>query len=692
MMTKLRVAVYARKSNPDEQARGTETSVNRQLDDGRRFMARHSDWTVAGEFTDEAKSGVLGEDKRPGLKAMMDRVRARSVDAVTMAANDRLARNQFEAMALLYEFHKAGVRLIYFTDGREADLKSEAGIFTEAAHSFGGAHKRVADGSHMVSALMQKARNGYVHGGVIFGYTNVRVDGHVERKIDPDAAKVVVRIFRQFIAGRTLKRIVTDLNRDKVPTPSLAGGWKDPGQQLDRTVPRGLVWSKGTVRAVLRRPLYRGIVTSRWQKAGETFEHAVPALRIIDDGTWKEANRMLAEATRVYLRRTDGKLWGKPAAGVDSPYVLTGLLRCGVCGSVMGAESRPSGDDGKRLRVYWCRSNRHGRRMRGGDACRNNVVLPMRRFDDAILACIEPYLTPDVIADAVQAAVKRAGSRAAVDAERQRIARELKTVDAELGRLVAFIKRGTASETIQAEVAATEAKRGDLRTALARLAQADAFRATAADLEAKLAAILKDWVAISTKPVPQQRQLLKKLVPDRIVVVPHVTASRRWVDFHGDLVLAPIISGIAPAVGDTMPDDPMDRRWWPQRDAPIVGMFQPGEEPRIGAGRAERVASLPILIEGFTHQPSIQQHPQHPPRLRHMAPKQCLCVRHSRRQVLCQPSGIQRGHGGLLLERLQLPEDGLLPLAFLLQGLEQDVRRPALFDRLQQMPDPGFDQ
>jgi len=55
-----------RNSNPDEQARGTETSVKRRLDDGRRFIARHPDWTVAGEDIDEAKSAVLGEDKRPG--------------------------------------------------------------------------------------------------------------------------------------------------------------------------------------------------------------------------------------------------------------------------------------------------------------------------------------------------------------------------------------------------------------------------------------------------------------------------------------------------------------------------------------------------------------------------------------------------------------------------------------------------
>lgn len=105
------------------------------------------------------------------------------------------------------------------------------------------------------------------------------------------------------------------------------------------------------------------------------------------------------------------------------------------------------------------------------------------------------------------------------------------------------------------------------QTALARLAQADVFRATAAELEAKLATVLADWANITKKPVAQQRQLLRKLVPDRITVTPHVTAKRKWIDWAGDLAVAPIISGIAPAVGDVMPDDPMDRRWWPQRDS-----------------------------------------------------------------------------------------------------------------------------
>jgi hypothetical protein len=103
--------------------------------------------------------------------------------------------------------------------------------------------------------------------------------------------------------------------------------------------------------------------------------------------------------------------------------------------------------------------------------------------------------------------------------------------------------------------------------ALDRLAQADAFRASAADLARKLGTILGDWTDITRKPVAQQRQLLRKLVPDRLTVTPHVDAKCKWIDWAGDLAVAPIISGIAPAVGNVMPEQPMDRRWWPQRDS-----------------------------------------------------------------------------------------------------------------------------
>ena len=549
----LRAGIYCRKSTAQEDAR----SVTRQREQALGY-AREKDWTVDPRhiYTDDGRSGALDETRRPGLAACLTAMESkpRPFDVLIMATADRLARDQFIATGLLARIAKSKVRLFYYIEREEVELASAIGKFQAILGMFGGEITREKQRGHMVDALRAKAAAGHVHSGVVFGYVNQRLAGHVERTIDPPAAKVVKRIFAEYIGGRTVKSITAGLNRDKALTPAYAGGWKAPKPGLDRSITYGLSWNKQTVRGLLRRPIYKGLVVSRWQ-AGETFEHRKPELQIIDPATWQQANAMLDRAKQLYLRHTDGKLWGRPTAGTESKYLLTGMLECGVCGSVLGVESRPVGIAGKkkrkRLAVYWCRSNRHGRRTNGA-VCPNNVLVPMKLLDTAVLGTIAPYLSPDVIGDAIAEAMKRLGSRAAVATEITRLDQELKAVDTAITHLVGFIKRGQASEAVQQELAATEATRKDLRDARDRLAAAETFRRASGDVEARLTAILKDWQDIRRKPVPQQRQLLRKLVVDRIAVTPHVRGERKWVDWHGSMELAPIVSGITPALGDVL--------------------------------------------------------------------------------------------------------------------------------------------
>jgi hypothetical protein len=143
---------------------------------------------------------------------------------------------------------------------------------------------------------------------------------------------------------------------------------------------------------------------------------------------------------------------------------------------------------------------------------------------------------PDVLGSAAAATMgsKRAGSRSTLASDRVRLQGELKTVQTEIPNLVAFVKQGKGSEAVQTELATAEVTRETLRTALERLVATEAFHASStAHVEQTLTAILRDWQDIRTKPVAQQRQLLKKLVPDRIAVTPHVRGDRKWVDWHG---------------------------------------------------------------------------------------------------------------------------------------------------------------
>ena len=50
---------------------------------------------------------------------------------------------------------------------------------------------------------------------------------------------------------------------------------------------------------------------------------------------WDNAVAESFFATLKYLRATGGQLYGKPAAGVEGKHILSGLLRCEVCGGNM---------------------------------------------------------------------------------------------------------------------------------------------------------------------------------------------------------------------------------------------------------------------------------------------------------------------------------------------------------------------
>ena len=161
-----------------------------------------------------------------------------------------------------------------------------------------------------------------------------------------------------------------------------------------------------TVRAVLYRDLYRGLRTlGKAQKRDylgqgtiserpetEWLRTSAEHLRIVSDELWASAHERLGTSRLNYLRATDGRLWGKPANGVESKYLLTGMAVC-ECGGGMLVYSRGHGSGKKRQRVFYyaCPRARVG-------VCRNDLEVSMATADGAALAILrEDVLSADVI-------------------------------------------------------------------------------------------------------------------------------------------------------------------------------------------------------------------------------------------------------------------------------------------------------
>jgi site-specific DNA recombinase len=113
-------------------------------------------------------------------------------------------------------------------------------------------------------------------------------------------------------------------------------------------------------------------------------------LRIVTDTLWDTAHASIA--TR---RKGVG---GRPTRGTDSKYLLTGFVRCGVCGGAMvqGWQGFPG------YPVYRCWYNQ----SRGRTVCTNTLTAPMLLADQAILRAVDnDVLDPDVVEAALDLAL-----------------------------------------------------------------------------------------------------------------------------------------------------------------------------------------------------------------------------------------------------------------------------------------------
>jgi DNA invertase Pin-like site-specific DNA recombinase len=149
-------AIYARKSTPQEGRHVEEKSVTRQRKEARDYIERKG-WVVGPVFEDDEKSGKLGDEHRPGLRALLRAAEAepRAIDLVVMSDDSRLSRDQWKASVTLSRLHEANVKLYYYQEDREVNLGTATGRFMEAVRGYASAQKLETETKHMVDGRAQ---------------------------------------------------------------------------------------------------------------------------------------------------------------------------------------------------------------------------------------------------------------------------------------------------------------------------------------------------------------------------------------------------------------------------------------------------------------------------------------------------------------------------------------------------------
>jgi site-specific DNA recombinase len=539
-------AIYARKSTEQNGVADEAKSVSRQIEQARAFAALHG-WTIdeIHVYIDDAISGAEFT-KRPGYMRLLNALKPRRrFDVLIVSEVSRLGREQFEVGYGLKQLAQAGVRVYSYLDGREIAMESATDKFLLSAVNFAAEIEREKTRQRVSDAMLRKAKSGHVCGGSCFGYANVVVNGpdgrrsHVDRVVDPDQAAVVRRIFEMCAAGLGVKRIAKNLNAEGVAAPRPQRG-------------RPRAWAPSSVRSVLHREAYRGIYvynatkqSDAWgqrtlekRPEGEIVRVSVPHWRIAEDGLWHAAHRRLDAAAQVYLRGTNGQVWGRPPSELTSKYLLSGKLRCACCGASMTVRSRAQ--SGKRFYYYACASYD----TRGKHVCGNSLLLPMKGAHDEIIGKVSSLLDPETVEGALADAVEalRAGF-SGEETRREALRRDIETAVAEQGRLVEAIARTNDIGVLTQALKDRERRRAHLQQELAALDARDQLKSFDSPAVAReLRRRVKEWRGLVQRNTPIARQVLDRLLADRIAWTPR--PDEGVYEYAGRLHLDRLLAGI----------------------------------------------------------------------------------------------------------------------------------------------------
>ena len=469
MKTTTRAAIFARKSTSQADIADTEKSVTGQLELARAFAASKG-WKVTAEFSDDAVSGRL-RAKLIERNKMLAAALAGEFDVLVVRDIDRLSRDDEELPGLLYGLRNANVGIWCYADGQQVDTTSALARLTVNIKAFAGTHEAEASSKRTREQKLARYSKTANVDGKVYGYRNVGDPKNRRREIEPKEAKVIVRIFELSASGLGLLKIVKELNREHVPSPTGRG------------------WATTGVREILKRELYRGVSVygkTRWEWGNggkrkvavperEWLRVPAPELRIIPESLWKRVNDRQERTRETYPgRRTNGQLQGRREAGLLSQYLLSGFLRCGVCGGNMIVTSR-SGQRGGVKKYFICTTAHH----RGSQICANIKGVPYHELTYEVIETFKRTIfNPTVLAEMLSAELAaRAAAPNAVKEEADGIRREVTKLEREIARALEIALAGSDEVTAVAE--ALRAKEREKSALQAKLEHLDGLQKVA---------------------------------------------------------------------------------------------------------------------------------------------------------------------------------------------------------------------
>lgn len=233
----MNVGIYCRVSTAEK---NQLQSLAAQISALTRAVAHIDQWKLTDTFIDIASA--KGDLPRREFDRMLREAEEHRISVILTKSISRFGRDTVETLEALRRLKEAGVRVIFDEEGLDTDQVDDTMLIsimeslaqdeneTRSRNIRMGLYNRAASGK---SGNYRKRAYGYVKGD----------DG--ELVIEPTQAQVVRNIFRWYIDGASILKIINKLAEKGIPSPT--------GKEK---------WSKKTIENILSNRAYLGVVVT----------------------------------------------------------------------------------------------------------------------------------------------------------------------------------------------------------------------------------------------------------------------------------------------------------------------------------------------------------------------------------------------------------------------------------------------
>jgi site-specific DNA recombinase len=388
-----------------------------------REYAAYRELKIVGDYCDAGKSGknIKG---RPAFRQMMEDIITQKdeVSFVLVYKLSRFGRNAADILRSIQTLTDYGIDLVSVNES--IDSSTQGGRLTLAILSAVAEMERENITVQFMSGKLQKAMNGGWSGGSIpYGYRNI------DHKLVPDAyeAEVIRKVFELYGQDEsTASSVANALNESKYLRRDM---------QNEGTRP----FTYDFVARVLDNPFYCGRIcynrrTNKKDHNGKTIK-CDPTSVITVPG---DHEALVTEEVwdRVHDKRTRLAERYKKSVPKATTYVLTGLLKCPICGgNLTGSFSKAknlAGDGYYRTIYYYsCRNNTR----QNGRTCSFSRRLNTEIVDGLVFHIISNLQVYSEFKEAMKTAIGDLGSVEAIENKLKGLRSNLRDAEISKNRL-----------------------------------------------------------------------------------------------------------------------------------------------------------------------------------------------------------------------------------------------------------------